>query len=75
MLDGCGLVRVARLASSSRFPDLGQADALVLLGAIRCRADCLLTGDDDFASYFGRVIDGVLILRPGDYLRLRGVSQ
>ena len=72
MLDKCLIIRVASLPTTRRFRDLSEADELILRASIRCRADFLLTGDQDFVSYFGRVIDGVLILRPGDYLRLRG---
>lgn len=73
MLDECGLVRAALLPWGRQFSDLSPSDSLILLAAIRCRADFLLTGDEDFAAYFGRVIDSVMILRPGDYLRLRGM--
>jgi predicted nucleic acid-binding protein len=54
------------------FPgDLPAKDEPILQAAIACRANYLLTGDADFARCFGRVIKGVLILRPGDYLKLR----
>jgi hypothetical protein len=52
---------------------LPSKDVPILGGAIAARATHLLTGDHDFAPYFGRVISGVLILLPGDYLHIRGI--
>jgi predicted nucleic acid-binding protein len=51
--------------------DLSAKDEPILQAAIACRANYLLTGDSDFVFCFGRVIEGVLILRPADYIRLR----
>ncbi|HEX3358443.1 MAG TPA: hypothetical protein VHS31_15830 [Tepidisphaeraceae bacterium] len=51
--------------------DLHPKDRPILAAAIACDAGYLLTGDEDFRAFFGRVIEGVLIIRPGDYLRLR----
>jgi predicted nucleic acid-binding protein len=75
MLDECGIVRIASLPRLRRFPELSESDALILMAAIRCRANFLLTGDQDFARYFGRLVDGVMILRPGDYLRMREMPE
>ena len=70
------LSRMSVIASptitQSRVPgDLPSKDEPILQAAIACRANYLLTGDADFVFCFGRVIDGVLILRPADYLLLR----
>lgn len=46
-------------------------DVPILMGAIEARCTHLLTGDARcFGPYFGRVLDGVTILRPGDFLRM-----
>jgi len=51
---------------------LPDKDRPILLAAIDVQATHLLTGDfRDFGSYYGHVVDGVLILPPGDYLRSR----
>jgi len=51
---------------------LPEKDAPILLAAIEARATHLLTGDvRDFGPYFGKKIEGVLILLPGEYLRMR----
>ena len=50
--------------------DLPSKDRTILLAALEARAPHLLTGDKDhFGKYFGRVVEGVLILLPGTYLR------
>ena len=52
--------------------DLRRKDWPILGGAIAGRASHLITGDHrDFGSFFGREIRGVIVLPPGDYLRLR----
>ncbi len=52
---------------------LPEKDVPILLAAIEARATHLLTGDvRDFGVYFGKKIDGVMILLPGEYLRIRG---
>jgi predicted nucleic acid-binding protein len=50
---------------------LPAKDLPVMEAALACDADVLLTGDKHFSRYFGRVIGGTLVLRPGDYLRMR----
>jgi predicted nucleic acid-binding protein len=65
-------VIVSPITVESLLPsDLPSKDEPILHAAIACRANYLLTGDADFARCFGRVIEGVLILRPGDYMELR----
>ena len=51
--------------------NLPAKDVPVVEAALACDADVLLTGDKHFSRCFGRVIGGTLILRPGDYLRMR----
>jgi hypothetical protein len=52
--------------------DLPEKDRPILMAAVAARATHLLTGDKThFGPYFGRTIEGVLILLPGDYLRSR----
>jgi predicted nucleic acid-binding protein len=51
---------------------LPEKDAPILLAAIAARATYLLTGDvRDFGLYFGKKIEGVMIVLPGEYLRTR----
>ncbi len=53
-------------------PGLPPKDRPILLAAIVSHADLLLTGDaSHFGACYGRRIAGVLIQRPGDYLRAR----
>jgi predicted nucleic acid-binding protein len=52
--------------------DLPEKACPILLSALEARATYLLTGDKEhFGKYFDRVIGGVRILTPGDYLRTR----
>jgi uncharacterized protein len=78
--------RLDRLAGSLQFFDgperklphglvLPEKDIPILLAAIEAKADYLLTGDvRHFGSHFGKKIEGVTIMRPGDYLRRRKSS-
>ena len=51
---------------------LPAKDVPIILAAVEAGANYLLTGDrDHFGPYFGRVIAGVKILRPRDYVTLR----
>jgi predicted nucleic acid-binding protein len=51
---------------------LPNKDAPILLAAIDAGATHLLTGDlRHFSQYFNERIGGVLVMRPGDYLRSR----
>ena len=50
---------------------LPEKDVPILLAAIAARATHLLTGDvRDFAPYFGKKIEGVMIVLPAEYLRV-----
>lgn len=52
---------------------LPNKDAPILLAAIEARATHLLTGDArHFRPYFGKTIEGIVIIQPGEYLRRRG---
>ena len=51
---------------------LPEKDTPILLAAIEARADYLLTGDfRHFGPYFGKKIEGVTVMLPGHYLKLR----
>jgi predicted nucleic acid-binding protein len=48
---------------------LPEKDAPILLADIAAEATHLLTGDvKHFGRYFGRIVQGVLIVRPAEYL-------
>jgi len=52
--------------------ELPEKDRPILMAAVAARATHLLTGDKThFGPYFGRTVERVLILLPGDYLRGR----
>ena len=52
--------------------NLPQKDRPTLIGAIESKASCLITGDfTHFGKYFGKRVEGVLILTPSDYLHGR----
>ncbi len=51
---------------------LPEKDAPILLAAIEAHATHLLTGDiRHFGPYFGKKIEGIAIVLPGEYLRAR----
>ena len=51
---------------------LPEKDRPILLAAIEASATHLLTGDKDhFGKFYGQMIQGILVLRPRDYLNLR----
>ena len=72
---------LARLAGKVQLFDAGkhelpegvslpEKDVPILLAAIEARATHLLTGDlRHFGSYFGKRVEGILVLHPGKYLR------
>jgi predicted nucleic acid-binding protein len=73
------LRRTGLIKTSSELPpgvrgELNAKDQPILAAAIASKSNYLLSGDADFLKLFGRVIDGVMVLRPGDYLQLRGNS-
>jgi|SRR5450755_319249 predicted nucleic acid-binding protein len=56
----------------SRGISLPEKDLPILLAAIAARATHLLTGDvRHFGPYFGKKIEGIVIVLPGKYLRMR----
>jgi len=76
--------RLVRLAGKVRLFDAGapelphgvalpEKDVPILLAAIEANATHLLTGDiRHFGSFFGKRVEGILVLPPGDYLRRHG---
>jgi len=56
---------------------LPEKDVPIFLAAIEASATHLITGDlRHFGSYFGKVVEGILILPPSDYLkRFTGLSS
>jgi uncharacterized protein len=51
---------------------LPEKDAPILLAAIEARATHLLTGDvRHVGAYFGKNMEAITIMRPGEYLRKR----
>jgi hypothetical protein len=62
----------APLLELPRGISLPEKDAPILLAAIEARATHILTGDvRHFGAYFGKKIAGVVIVLPGEYLRMR----
>jgi predicted nucleic acid-binding protein len=73
--------RLERLAGKVQLFDAGkhelpegvslpEKDVPILLAAIEARATHLLTGDlRHFGPYFGKRVEGILVLPPGEYLR------
>ena len=71
LLSRMGLVADSAESKIPEGIDLPAKDVPILVAAIACRASYLLTGDHHFDKLFGRVIKGVLVIRPSDYLELR----
>jgi len=75
--------RLVRLARKIEFFDatlhdapvglsLPEKDISILLAAMEARATHLITGDvRHFGPYFGKEIEGILVLAPSDYLQKR----
>jgi predicted nucleic acid-binding protein len=75
--------RLARLARGIQLFDaiprdlprgvsLPEKDAPILLAAMEAQATHLITGDvRHFGPYFGRTVEGILVLPPAEYLRKR----
>ncbi|MEX2316113.1 MAG: hypothetical protein WD669_03110 [Pirellulales bacterium] len=72
-------VRIVEPPPQSHLPAgvmLPEKDVPILLAAISNAATHLLTGDKrHFGPLFGKVVAGVLIQRPGDYLAARPPAQ
>jgi predicted nucleic acid-binding protein len=52
---------------------LPDKDAPIVLAAIAARSTHLLTGDiKHFGPFFGKKIEGIAVLLPAEYLRIRG---
>lgn len=52
-------------------PKLPAKDRPILLAAIEARVTHLLSGDvEHFGPYYGRTVEGVLILPPAEFLRI-----
>lgn len=78
--------RLARLTASLQLFDaqerelppgiaLPEKDRPILLAAIEAHATHLVTGDlRHFGSYFGKTVQGVLVLTPAEYLKRREKS-
>jgi predicted nucleic acid-binding protein len=64
-----------REAGESRLPAriaLPEKDAPILLAAIEAGANYLLTGDvHHFGQYFGKRVEGLTILPPARYLKIK----
>jgi uncharacterized protein len=62
-------------AASRQLPrgiQLPDKDVPILLAAIEARAHYLLTGDlRHFGPYFGQKVEGVVIVAPGQYFKIR----
>lgn len=51
---------------------LPDKDAPILLAALDAKSDYLLTGDfRHFGSHFGKRIEGMMIVRPSQYLKIK----
>lgn len=60
---------VRKLPHGIHLPD---KDVPILIAAVAAKATHLITGDvKHFGTYFGKTLEGVLILPPSEYLRLR----
>lgn len=64
------------MASLPKSVQLIEKDRVILLAAIEAQATHLLTGDKDhFGKLLGQKVAGVLIMTPGEFLRLMGESR
>ena len=71
------LMQTRIISDPAQFPDLPKTidlktkDRPILAAAIAAHCHYPITGDKtDFGSYYGRVVRGVLILPPGEFIRL-----
>ena len=68
-LEIVGMPADRRIPAARKLPD---KDRPILLAAIEGRATHLLSGGvEHFGAYYGRTIEGVLILPPADFFRIR----
>lgn len=72
LLKHCQMVDEVSARLTPPAVELPAKDKPVLAGAMAGDANYLLTGDKHFRPLFGRVVGRVTIMRPGDYLHLRG---
>jgi hypothetical protein len=79
MPDLIELLRQVRLVSDADCAAVDAADQLpikdrpIVAAAVAAAATHLVTGDKQhFGPLFGQVIEGVMVLPPGEYLRRRG---
>ncbi len=67
-LEIVGTLADRRIPAARKLPD---KDRPILLAAIEARATHLLSGDvEHFGPYYGRTVEGVLILPPADFFRI-----
>ncbi len=71
------LMQTRVISDPAQFPDLPKTidlkakDRPILAAAIAAHCRYLITGDKtDFGSYYGQTVRGVLILPPGEFIRL-----
>lgn len=71
------LMQTRIISDPAQFPDLPKTidlkakDRPILAAAIAAHCRYLITGDKtDFGSYYGQTVRGVLILPPGEFIRL-----
>jgi uncharacterized protein len=81
--DESQLQRLTELAEKIQFSEairrdlprgvsLPEKDVPILMAAIEAKANYLLTGDfRHFGAYFGKKIEGVTVILPGEYLMSR----
>lgn len=66
-------------SSASQMPGnihLPEKDIPIIMAAIAASASHLLTGDvKHFGRYFGKSLEGILILSPGEYLRAKRKNE
>jgi len=87
LMEGVQQQRLTNLLEKLRFFDvsarnlpreisLPEKDVPILLAAIEARAHYLLTGDlRHFGAYFGKKVEGVTILSPTQYFKLKEREQ
>ncbi len=64
------------MASLPKGVQLVEKDRAILLAAIEAQATHLLTGDKDhFGKLLGKKVAGVLIVTPGEFLRVMSVNR